>query len=199
MKLFHSATVTKASMDASKLAQYLSPKSNRYQHILGVVRLMEDLLPSLQIPDNWKPHVIQACYLHDIGYSPKLNQYGFHPLDGAIFASKKGFVKPVVSAILFHSCAYEIAQMEKNQKRLSIYQAHLPLLDEHDRLLIDLVTYCDIHTSPTGEKISFQERVKEVIDRYGAHHPVSKMMVQNQKHYEVVVTRVNQLIRPKIT
>ncbi len=62
---------------------------------------MQDLLPKLSVPDEWKPVLVQACYLHDVGYSPQLNQYNYHQLDGAIFAHTQGFSKPIIAAVLF--------------------------------------------------------------------------------------------------
>lgn len=180
-------------IDSQWLASYLLPNSARFQHILGVVRCMENLRPRLNVPDDWKPDLLKACYLHDIGYSPQLNQYNFHPLDGAIFAREQGFSKPVVAAVLFHSCAYETVKVTRPDL-LPIYEEKNADLDEQDRTFIDLVTYCDLHTSPTGQRITLEKRVQDVVDRYGEHHPVSRMMLANQKKYEETIERVKQWI-----
>lgn len=139
--------------------------------------------------------LIQACYLHDIGYSPKLHQYGFHPLDGAIFAAKQQFAKPIIAAVLFHSCAYEAAKEEDNPQLLAIYQQHYPLLDEQDQLFIKLVTYCDIQTAPTGETITLKERLAEIRNRYGPQHPVSQLMTKHQEYYEALIREVDQFMQ----
>lgn len=197
INLFAKQPHTDQVLDSSFLSNYLPQHSRRYQHILGVVRQMKELLPQLSIPNDWKPLLIQACYLHDIGYSPKLNQYDYHPLDGAIFAAEQHFPKPVISAILFHSCAYEALFEEKNPNVQSIYQKHLPLLDKQDHLFIDLVTYCDLHTSPTGETITFQKRLEDIFQRYGMEHPISQVMIKNQKKLNNTIERVRQLIHSK--
>lgn len=134
---------------------------------------MEDLLPQLDIPNEWKIMLIQSCYLHDIGYSDRLNYYQFHPLDGAI---------------LFHSCAFEAIKNNRTDL-LNIYQDHYKLLDAQDHLFIDLVTYCDIHTSPRGESITLEQRINDVVNRY-----VSRLMVANRSLYENAIFKVNNLI-----
>lgn len=182
------------TIDPQWLSSYLSPDSARFQHILGVVRCMENLLPDLNVPDEWKPDLLNACYLHDIGYSPKLNQYDFHPLDGAIFVREKGFSKSVVAAVLFHSCAYETVK-ETRPDLLPIYEEKNMDLDEQDRTFIDLVTYCDLHTSPTGQRITLEKRVQDVVERYGKHHTVSRMMLANQKNYKETIFRVNRWLK----
>lgn len=179
MKLFHSHSETKDFLDSSQLAKFLSKSSNRYHHTLGVVRSMKNLL----------------SYLHDIGYSPKLTQFHFHPLDGVIYAAQRNFPKPVVATVLFHSCAYELAKVENHSQIISIYQEHLPLLDQQDHKFIDWVTYCDLHTSPTGEKITFQERFEEILHRYAPHHKVSQMMQKNKGYYEELISKVHQFMQ----
>lgn len=195
MQLFHSQTKPKEVFNSSHLANYLPKSSKRYQHTLGVVRAMKNLLPHLSIPADWKPLLIQASYLHDIGYSSKLFQYEFHPLDGAIFAAQQNFPKPVVAAVLFHTCAFELAKEGMHPQIKFFYLKHLPLLDSQDRQFIDWVTYCDLHTSPTGEKVTLQERLDEILHRYGPQHRVSQIMHKNKGDYEELIDRVHQFAK----
>lgn len=188
MKLLTPLTNEYPLFDRYQLANYLAPETQRYQHILGVVRCMETLLAQLDIDHERKSLLLQACYLHDIGYSDQLNHYRYHPLDGAIFAKDQGFPKPVIAAVLFHSCAYESA-LKTSQELKLIYQENDPLLDHEDRLFIDLVTFCDLHTSSTGEKTTLDKRVQDVVRRYGESHPVSQMMLENKPTYEEIVRR----------
>jgi HD domain len=193
IKLLRSSGKTPEPFHADRLADFLSPEENRYHHILGVVRLMKEILPKLNFNEEVKKELIQAAYLHDIGYSPKLNKTNFHPFDGACFAFKAGFNKPVIAAVLFHSEAYETVK-EKRSDLLPAYSLNHDLLDEQDRLFTDLVTYCDVQTSPQGEKVSLDERVRDVVKRYGEHHPVSRMMIQCKPKYQDIINRVNRWI-----
>ncbi len=45
-----------------------------------------------------------------------------------------------------------------------------------DRMFIDLVSYCDLYTSATGERVTLQERMDDVVLRYGEDHEVSQLM-----------------------
>jgi hypothetical protein len=194
MKLLEHSREKLTTFEPDWLSNFLPSHSPRFQHILGVVRCMKLLLPRLDIPNPWKPALLSACYLHDIGYSPNLRQFQFHPLDGAIFAHEHGFSKPVVAAILFHSCAFEQVQQTRPDL-IEVYKINEPLLDKQDLYFIDLVTYCDLHTSSTGQLITFPERVKEVVERYGEDHEVSKLMVENRPYYEKIIARVNNLLK----
>lgn len=194
MKLLTPFTKKYPIFDDRLLATYLRSETARYKHVLGVVRCMEEILQKIDIDITWKPLLIQACYLHDIGYSDKLNQFDFHPLDGAIFAQNQGFPKPVIAAVLFHSCAYESA-IRIDDKLKHIYQENLSQLDQKDHLFIDLVTYCDLHTSVTGERTTLPQRVNHVIDRYGEKHMTSQLMLENLPTYEEITRRVTALIR----
>lgn len=178
------------------LAQYIDPTLPRYDHILGVVHKMEQLLSQLPVTDDWKPLLLQACYLHDIGYSPTLNTYNYHQLNGAIFAHNKGFPKPVIAAVLFHSCAYHDA-LSSRPDLIDIYEQNKASLDELDRLFIDFVSYCDLHTSATGEPTTLRERIEDVSIRYGADHEVSMLMINNTQRFEEIIARVNKIIEKK--
>ncbi|QCV56729.1 HD domain-containing protein [Thermoactinomyces vulgaris] len=194
MKLLIPSVKKPGPFTSGKLAGYLSPEENRYHHILGVVRGMQEILPRLELEQETKAQLIQAAYLHDVGYSKQLNQYNFHPLDGAVFAQQSGFSKPVIAAILFHSEAYETVKKARTDL-LNIYETNKQLLDEQDRLFIDLITYCDVQTSPQGEKISLDKRVQDVVNRYGEDHPVSQMMIFCKPKYQNTIDRVNQWIK----
>jgi hypothetical protein len=184
--------VKKIVIDENLLGQYLPQRENRYKHILGVVERMKECLNQIHIDESLKPQLIQAAYLHDIGYSTKLNVHHFHPLDGAIFAQSAGFSKPVIAAVLFHSGAYESVKATRPDLD-SIYTHNNQLLDEQDQLFIRLVTYCDLHTSPTGEKISFEERIRDIVNRYGEEHEVSQFMLGNRTNFLETICWVEQL------
>ncbi|UWE02351.1 hypothetical protein [Laceyella sacchari] len=67
--------------------------------------------------------------------------------------------------------------MKKTRPNLvSIYAYNAQWLDETDQLFIDLITYCDLHTSPVGKKISVKERIDDIVTRYGAE----QLLVKNK-------------------
>lgn len=194
LHLFKHVNVQVPNLTELKLAAYIDPAIPRFHHILGVVRNMESLLTKINISRRWKPLLLQACYLHDIGYSPELNQYNYHQLDGAIFAAKQGYPKYIIATILFHSCAYEgVIYSRPDMKQM--YEDHFVLLDDQDLMFIDLVSYCDLHTSANGENTTLAQRVKNVVERYGDTHEVSKIMLSNVPHFRQIIDRVTKLIK----
>jgi predicted HD phosphohydrolase len=180
-------------MNRAKLATFLDPSLPRYHHILGVVRNMEQLLPQITLDSDWPSLLIQATYLHDIGYSTKLNQYNYHQLDGAIYAADQGFPKSIIAALLFHSCAYEGVLYSRPDLK-EIYEMHLTQLNSEDQMFIDLVSYCDLHTSANGDKTTLRARVDDVAVRYGRDH-VSKIMYANEPIFEEIIERVTREIK----
>ncbi|MDQ0418843.1 hypothetical protein J2Z48_003048 [Croceifilum oryzae] len=185
-------TAQQVTFDDRQLSKYLSPEQNRYHHVLGVVERMRELLEKINIPSEWKPQLVQTAYMHDVGYNEQLNQHNFHPLDGALFAEEIGIPKPIIAGILFHSDAYTSVKHTRPDL-IEIYDKKYNLLDEIDHTFIDLITYCDIHTSPVGAKITLEERVLDVIKRYGEGHEVSNMMLLSQPYYQEVERRVEKL------
>ncbi|MBA4603287.1 HD domain-containing protein [Thermoactinomyces mirandus] len=180
-------------MNDKILNEYIPSETNRYQHILGVADRMKQLLEQITVNETDKRLLIQAAYLHDIGYSDRLNKHHFHPLDGAIFAQQMNFPKPVIAAVLFHSGAYESVKETRNDL-FPTYSLNDDLLDKTDHLFIDLVTYCDLHTSPLGKEIPFEERIQDIVDRYGEHHEVSQSMIKNMTNFKKTIQRVEKLI-----
>jgi HD superfamily phosphodiesterase len=69
-------------------AEYLSPLGNRWLHTQGVVA--QALRVSVILDPADQPYLVAAAWLHDVGYSPRLHQTGFHPIDGARWLRSQG-------------------------------------------------------------------------------------------------------------
>lgn len=179
-------------MDSKRLAQYIDKKSNRYLHILGVVDEMRILLKDIDANEKKKGELILAAFLHDIGYSEKLKTTGFHPMDGAMFCYRNKLPKRIVSSVMFHSGAYyDAKRMNHNVK--SFYEAYENTLTKKEKLYIDLITFCDLHRSPKGEKVTFNERMNEIKARYGEKHSVYTSMEDKRLYFEELIKKVNQM------
>ena len=66
----------------------LSPLGNRWLHVQGVVERVRQVGEAFNEDDRCC--LIAAAYLHDIGYTPALQQTGFHPIDGARYLRSLG-------------------------------------------------------------------------------------------------------------
>ncbi|MFG2887635.1 HD domain-containing protein [Streptomyces sp. NPDC048297] len=116
--------------------------------------------------------LVAAATLHDVGYAPRLAVTGFHPLDGARFLrDEHGADERLVRLVANHSFALLEAEERGLRDELA---SEFPLLD--DALLVDALVYCDMTTTPDGGRTSAQERIAEIISRYGADSVVGRFI-----------------------
>jgi hypothetical protein len=105
-----------------------------------------------------------AAWLHDIGYANPLAVTGFHPLDGARRLRDTRFGDTTLwSLVAHHSCA----EIEAEVRGLGeVLAAEFPL-GEVDPFLVAALTYCDMTTGPDGNPLTVDERITEILNRYG--------------------------------
>ncbi|MGW1978643.1 HD domain-containing protein [Streptomyces sp. NPDC001889] len=127
-----------------------------------------------------------AATLHDIGYAPRLAATGFHPLDGARFLrDQHGADERLVRLVANHSFALLEAEERGLRKTL---EAEFPLLEEP--LVVDALVYCDMTTTPDGEQTTAQERVAEILGRYGTDSLVGRFIGRAAPEIFAAVERV---------
>lgn len=113
-----------------------------------------------------------AATLHDVGYAPRLAKTGFHPLDGARFLRDEHRVdERLVRLVANHSFALLEAEERGLREELA---TEFPLLDEP--LLVDALVYCDMTTTPDGDRTTAQDRVAEIVSRYGDDSVVGRFI-----------------------
>ncbi|GCE46431.1 HD domain-containing protein [Thermosporothrix hazakensis] len=152
---------------AARFAEsYLAPLGARWLHVQGVVRQAYSV--SRILNDKEHDYLISAAYLHDIGYAPSLQKTGFHPLDGAYFVRSLGDLR-LASLVAHHSEARFEARLKGLEEQLSEFP-------REESPLADALIYCDFTTSPFGATISMQERVADIMSRYGKEHPVTQAL-----------------------
>ncbi|MFD7548633.1 HD domain-containing protein [Streptomyces sp. NPDC059816] len=127
-----------------------------------------------------------AAVLHDVGYAPRLAVTGFHPLDGARFLrDEHGADERLVRLVANHSFALLEAEERGLRKTL---EAEFPLLEEP--LLVDALVYCDMTTTLDGESTTTQERVAEILGRYGTDSLVGRFIRRAAPEIFAAVERV---------
>ncbi|MFC8272185.1 HD domain-containing protein [Streptomyces sp. NPDC057271] len=127
-----------------------------------------------------------AAVLHDVGYAPRLAVTGFHPLDGARFLrDAHGADERLVRLVANHSFALLEAEERGLREELA---AEFPLLEEP--LLVDALVYCDMRTTPDGRRTTAQERVAEILGRYGADSIVGRFIRRAAPEIFAAVERV---------
>ncbi|MEU6121837.1 HD domain-containing protein [Streptomyces sp. NPDC047123] len=156
---------------AYKLAEVLLSDSlpRRWAHTQGVAARARNLAP---LVGDGAAGLEAAAVLHDIGYAPPLVDTGFHPLDGARHLRTLNAVDDrVVRLVANHSFA--LLEAEERGLRSDLAD-DFPLLD--DPLLVDALVYCDMTTTPDGGCTTSEERVGEILGRYGADSIVGRFI-----------------------
>ncbi|WP_208822675.1 HD domain-containing protein [Pseudonocardia alni] len=137
----------------------------RWNHVQGVATRAEVIGPHL----DGGPVLVAACWLHDVGYAPDLGATRFHPLDGARALRDWGADDLMCGLVAFHSAAAHEADV------LGLLD-ELHAFDDPHGLVRDLLWYLDMTTGPDGDRVSFDDRMAEVRERYPAEHYVSRAL-----------------------
>lgn len=124
------------------------------------------------VAPSLRSDLIAAAILHDIGYGHA--RTGFHPVDGARFLAEKGFSKNVCNLVVHHSASTEEA-----------IERGIPLdIFEEFRVPADLsrahgvLWWADLTTGPTGDSVNVNERLDEILSRYGSSDPVTRFVIR---------------------
>lgn len=145
--------------------RFMPPLGRRWAHVQSVA----SLAASLPFDGEEHSRLVAAAYLHDIGYSPELATTGFHPLDGARHLRSVG-QEDLARLVAHHTNARYEAQL----RGLEGYQDEFPF---EDTILDTALTFCDLSTSPDGEPVTLDERVTELVDRYGRDNVTAKAVL----------------------
>ena len=141
----------------------------RWSHVQGVAAQAERVAADLGLD---RRVLVSAAWLHDIGYAPQLASTGFHPLDGARFLRLAVWPDNVCELVAHHTCAAVEAHRRGLGDMLCTEFQDRPGPER------DALWAADATTGPDGERLTLDERVAEVLDRYGADHLVGQCMQQ---------------------
>jgi HD superfamily phosphodiesterase len=127
-----------------------------------------------------------AAWLHDVGYAPALRDTGFHPLDGARWQRSLGVSERVAALVAHHSCAWLEAE-----ERALIGQLRAEFAQE-ESATADALWYCDLTTGPDGESLRVEERIGEIIARYGPDDLVTRFITRAEPVLVAAVRRTER-------
>ena len=116
-----------------------------------------------------------AAWLHDIGYASTIAVTRFHPLDGARRLRDTPFGDQTLwTLVAHHTCA----EIEAQARGLGDVLVAEFLLSDVDPFLVAALTYCDMTTGPDGKPLKVDERITEILSRYGpddvVHHAIAQ-------------------------
>jgi hypothetical protein len=148
--------------------EHLAGVEPRWTHVRAVGERAEVLCRDHRLPDE----LAAAAWLHDVGYGDQLVATGFHPLDGARFLRRIGVSELVASLVAYHSGA----AFEAEERGL---EAELHEFEHPPQDLLDVLVFVDMTTSPTGKRVSVDERLAGILNRYEAHDPVFRAVTRS--------------------
>lgn len=156
--------------DAKGLAERLvAPLGRRWQHVQAVAARAETLTPAVSPED--RDVLVAAAWLHDIGYSPEIGHTHFHPLDGARYLRASHWRESVIVLVAHHSGA----RFEAAERGMTDQLAEFPFWDTPT---LDALVTADLTTGPSGEPLSFQQRIDEILSRYSPDDPVHRTWIK---------------------
>lgn len=157
-------TVKGAEQLALKL---LADQPNRLRHVKGVAKHMAEWLAYVGESGKVYELHMQIAWLHDIGYSTLLNTEDFHAVDGFEYLKQQGWDYPVYMGVLIHSFSYDLAKYIKPQlQEVYVVQEQVDYIQRYPDFF-KYITLVDLHTSPTGGFVTFEDRRTDILSRYG--------------------------------
>ncbi|MFI2777877.1 HD domain-containing protein [Streptomyces sp. ALB3] len=168
-------------------AELRSPLPRRWAHTRGVASRAAKVVSAIA---NDAALLVAVATLHDVGYAPRLALTGFHPLDGARFLrDEHGAHERLVRLVANHSFALLEAEERGLREELT---TEFPLLEQP--LLVDALVYCDMTTTPDGDRTTAQDRVAEILSRYGDDSVVGRFIRRAAPEICASVERVESAV-----
>ncbi|MEQ7127945.1 HD domain-containing protein [Actinopolymorpha sp. B11F2] len=147
--------ITDAQATAARL---LPPLGDRWLHGQAVGAQAAAIAKA--VPPQDRELLVASAWLHDIGYATDLIQTGCHPIDGARYLEGEGFPPRLVALVAHHSCS----RIEIGIRGLTT-ELRWP---QEDSPVADALAYADMTTGPQGQRLTFSERIAEILTRYPA-------------------------------
>jgi len=172
---------------SAELAERLvRPLGRRWAHVQAVARVATSLTRVVSAQDG--PILVAAAWLHDVGYAAELVDTGFHPLDGARYLRAEGYPSRIVNLVAHHSGArFEAAERDLELQLAEFEFENSPVMDA-------LIT-ADLTTGPSGETMSYQDRIAEILRRYPPEDPVHRAWVRGAGPLEGSIRRTRTRLR----
>lgn len=159
----------KAMAAASRL---LAGIGTRFEHTQAVARQAERARHLL--PPPWRDAVVDAAWLHDVGYAPEITSYAFHPLDGACFLASEGWPAEVCRLVAWHTRAGTEAALRGLTPELEGLFRAPPARAQA------VLAWADLTSTPEGGRCTVTERIAEILGRYPADSTVARATLANR-------------------
>lgn len=156
---------------------------DRWRHTQAVAARAWSVRETVEPED--REVLMAAAWLHDIGYSPEAHDTGYHPIDGARIAQRRGWPLRVAALIAHHSGASFVAHESGLDDELEAYP------DEHSPVT-DALLYADQTTGQRGERATAPERIAESLRRHGPDSANARAADRRTPYLLAAVARVEE-------
>jgi putative nucleotidyltransferase with HDIG domain len=158
----------------------------RWQHVQGVAGAAAEVAVALGLDPR---PLVSAAWLHDVGYASGVADTRLHALDGARYLRVLGVDNRVVCLVAHHSCA----AVEAAERGLGgALEAEFSYEESE---ISDALCYADMTTGPTGERMTVEERLREIRERYGPGDVVTKALARSEGALVAAVRRTEARLR----
>ncbi|GAB3888731.1 hypothetical protein [Terrabacter terrigena] len=149
--------------------EWISGSGRRWAHLSAVGRLAKEAEAwGTGLPSS----VVEAAWVHDLGYASGLRDTGMHAIDGARALMRLGAPAAVVALVAHHTGAIH----EAEERGLADQLGELPVPDAAD---LDALTLLDLVVGPSGHFTSPEDRIGEILSRYGGEDPVYRAVTRS--------------------
>ena len=173
-------TVASARRLASTL---LRPLPDRWRHTMGVAARAAELADT--VPPRDRSILVAAAWLHDIGYSPSIQDSGFHPVDGARFLRREGWPERICGLVAHHSGADFMARATGHE------EAILEFAFEGSPVS-DALSYADQTVGASGQRLRLEDRLADTLRRHGPGSAQARVYYIRAPYLRAAADRVRQ-------
>jgi hypothetical protein len=173
--------------DAEELARaLLQPLVNRWAHVQAVAARAHDLQIAAGHESDRRLLVV-AAWWHDLGYAPALRGTGCHQIDGARFLAAAGYPERLCALVAHHSAATYEAEERGLRTKLTAWP-------REESAVADALWTADMTTGPRGEKLTYDQRLAEILTRYDQNSIVGRAMLRAEPAIRAAIDRTHERI-----
>jgi putative nucleotidyltransferase with HDIG domain len=167
---------------ASELvARVLEENPERLHHSAAVAARSRELAITVALSEV--DTLVAAAWLHDIGYSSRTRETGFHPLDGAQYLRRGGWPEGVCALVAHHSGSRFVARVLGLDDRLREFE----FVEDP---LSDALTVADNTAGPHGTIMALDERLREKRRRHAPDSPNARANPERDDYIRAAARRV---------
>jgi hypothetical protein len=122
--------------------------------------------------EPWRAVLVDAGWLHDVGYSPAVVDTGFHPLDDARWLRREGWPDELCRLVAWHTRALTEARLR------GLGEALVEEFEPPPDLPLAVLTWADLTSSTHGTRCTVSARLDEILRRYPPESVVHRAIVE---------------------